>query len=400
LSIQFDPGVTATLGSTWNLINASSVSGAFASVGISNAPQLPINQGYTLRTQSGGLGKLVQLDVEEQLVLNVDRATHVVSISNPGTSSIAIDGFSVHSTALNELNPANFIPFGGTWQTANSATDRISQVNPSSSQTLGIGSTTSLGTIFAPPTPAAFGTTDDLTFQYTQPDASGGITKTANVNYIGSTGVNNLVLRVDPATGATQLRNTSTFTENIDAYTISSPLGSLDTGQWSSLDDQNAAGGDWQEADISTSRLSELKYAGGTTLASDQFYNLGNAYNKVLNKKDLVFQYLLQGESVARTGVVVYETISAAISGDYDGNGIVNAADYVLWRKSPGSFGGAGGYTTWRSHFGATSGSGSGLGMQAVPEPGSFALLSLAAGMVFAMVLGRRRVQWQLAICK
>ena len=73
---------------------------------------------------------------------------------------------------------------------------------------------------------------------------------------------------------------------------------------------------------------------------------------KSLNKKDLIFQYLLQGESIARTGVVVYETISTTIPGDYDGNGVVNAADYVLWRKSPGSYGGAGGYTTWRNNFG------------------------------------------------
>ena len=40
-------------------------------------------------------------------------------------------------------------------------------------------------------------------------------------------------------------------------------------------------------------------------------------------------------------------------SADYNGNGTVDAADYVLWRKSPNSFGGdPGGYNAWRAQFG------------------------------------------------
>ena len=261
LSIQFDPGVTAPLGSTWNLINAQNVIGAFASIGLSNAPQLPINQVYNVRTQSGGLGKLVQLAVEEQLVLNVDRTTHVVSITNPGTTGISLDGYTVNSATLSELNPANLTPLGAPWQLAGSTTSRINQLNPHASSTLAAGSSTSLGSIFTPPTPANFGdATEDLSFQYTQPDGS---IRTAAVTYSGSTGINNLVLRVDPATGAAQLKNTSLFSENIDAYTISSPLGSLDAAQWSSLDDQNAAGGDWQEGGpttIGANRLSEVEH--------------------------------------------------------------------------------------------------------------------------------------------
>ena len=43
-------------------------------------------------------------------------------------------------------------------------------------------------------------------------------------------------------------------------------------------------------------------------------------------------------------------------TGDYNGNGAVDAADYVLWRKSPGDFGGSPtGYNTWRSNFGNPS---------------------------------------------
>src|SRR3954464_1357749 len=47
---------------------------------------------------------------------------------------------------------------------------------------------------------------------------------------------------------------------------------------------------------------------------------------------------------------------AGSLTGDYNGNGTVDAADYVLWRKTPGSFGGAGGYTTWRANFGNVGG--------------------------------------------
>lgn len=54
------------------------------------------------------------------------------------------------------------------------------------------------------------------------------------------------------------------------------------------------------------------------------------------------------------------------LDGDHNEDGSIDAADYVLWRKSPGQFGGdPGGYTTWRQNFGA-GGAGSG---GAVPEP-------------------------------
>ena len=47
--------------------------------------------------------------------------------------------------------------------------------------------------------------------------------------------------------------------------------------------------------------------------------------------------------------------ISVALPGDFNGNGIVDAADYVVWRKSDGS---QNGYATWRAHFGQTAGGG------------------------------------------
>jgi hypothetical protein len=73
---------------------------------------------------------------------------------------------------------------------------------------------------------------------------------------------------------------------------------------------------------------------------------------------------------------------AAGPAGDYNHNGIVDAGDYVLWRKTPASFGGVpGGYNTWRASFGSPPGSGS-LAGGTVPEP---ATIALQLGWLFAL---------------
>ncbi len=92
---------------------------------------------------------------------------------------------------------------------------------------------------------------------------------------------------------------------------------------------------------------------------------------------------------------------------DYNNNGHVDAADYVMWRKTlgatvtPGT--GADGvvdgtindldYALWRQHFGLTSGAAPSLGSElasgAVPEPASAALFVVAALLAMATHHGR-----------
>ena len=84
------------------------------------------------------------------------------------------------------------------------------------------------------------------------------------------------------------------------------------------------------------------------------------------------------------------------LDGDYNNDGIVDAADYTAWRDNLGALEGAlpndpdGGmigsaqYTTWSTNFGnVVSGS-----VAAVPEPASFA--TLAIGAFFLIRRGRR----------
>lgn len=81
---------------------------------------------------------------------------------------------------------------------------------------------------------------------------------------------------------------------------------------------------------------------------------------------------------------------SQGLAGDYNNDGNVDAADYVLWRKDPSSHGGTpDGFNTWKANFGATAPNGSGLGASAVPEPVTSLLFAIAA--LGAMLIGYRR---------
>lgn len=90
------------------------------------------------------------------------------------------------------------------------------------------------------------------------------------------------------------------------------------------------------------------------------------------------------------------------LPGDYDGNAIVDAADYVVWRETQGTTVAAGtgadgdrnglvdesDYGVWRTHFGASAaGAGSTLAAT-VPEPSVLALL-----MIGVCLGGRRRTK-------
>lgn len=98
------------------------------------------------------------------------------------------------------------------------------------------------------------------------------------------------------------------------------------------------------------------------------------------------------------------------VSGDYNENGSVDAADYTVWRDTMGQTGsglaadGTGpaavpdnvvdelDYTYWRSHFGEGSGSGA-AGSAAVPEPGTHSLLFAGLVLLQAVTLRFRSIR-------
>jgi hypothetical protein len=330
-------GVMPTLGSTFNLFNAGVVAGSFDAIQVTPTSPLPLGQKWAVTAiPAGGGRQLAQLKLDEFLVLNVNRGTGAISINNPGTIAKALDSYSIHSgsgsllpTTWSSLDDQN--AQGGDWGEANPTVNRLSEVKQGGVTTLSAGTAQSLG-IANSFNPVAFGTdSDDIVFEYT--NNAGALTQ-GIVNYIGDP--NNLLLTVDPSTGQAQLKNTSPFTVSIDDYSIHSVAGSLSASGWSSLDDQNAAGGDWGEANPTANRLTELKQAGGTSLAPGTAFNLGNLFTTG-GAQDLQFDFLFAGESNLRTGVVAYGTIpSTSIPGDFDDNGQVNGADLAQWK---GDFG-------------------------------------------------------------
>lgn len=101
-------------------------------------------------------------------------------------------------------------------------------------------------------------------------------------------------------------------------------------------------------------------------------------------------------------------TVGPVLYGDYNGNGEVDAADYVVWRDamaagvtwllnddSPGSVTDAD-FSYWRAHFGDTLGSGAGAAA-AVPEPNG--ALALLLGALLLAGAPRRRVQPESVAC-
>ena len=85
---------------------------------------------------------------------------------------------------------------------------------------------------------------------------------------------------------------------------------------------------------------------------------------------------------------VTYDiTAAPVVAGDYNANGVVDAADYVLWRKGALAADGTGDtvvdqadYDFWRERFGNVSGAGAGLSSTSVPEPAALTLF--AVGML------------------
>ena len=119
------------------------------------------------------------------------------------------------------------------------------------------------------------------------------------------------------------------------------------------------------------------------------------------DENDLVFEYHINGAGTVMGGVVfAASAVAPSVLGDYNGNGTVDAADYVVWRNggplqnegmTPGNVT-ADDYTFWRSRFGMSAAAGSARSAfvaSAVPEPS--AALLLVAGMVAASLQQCRR---------
>ncbi|CAN0365895.1 unnamed protein product, partial [Ectocarpus sp. 4 AP-2014] len=205
--------------------DSAALSGGFGSVIIDGVSPVP-GQGFVLNSRAGGANGLVtSLDITSQLVLDVNRDTGEVSITQPFGSPIPIDGYSINS-ASGQLNASSWSSLQDQavddWTEANGMANAISELKPTGLTAVS-GAGFELGSIYTPDR-SVFGQTidEDLVFEYVDP--SSGDVVLGEVIYSGIT-INELVLIVDPATGEAQLRNTSQQPLLIDGYQISSSAG-------------------------------------------------------------------------------------------------------------------------------------------------------------------------------
>jgi hypothetical protein len=77
--------------------------------------------------------------------------------------------------------------------------------------------------------------------------------------------------------------------------------------------------------------------------------------------------------------------ITFTLPGDFSGDGTVDAADYVLWRKNDGT---PAGYNTWQANFAASVDPALSTNVS-VPEPAARPLITLALYTVFIQISKR-----------
>jgi len=124
--------------------------------------------------------------------------------------------------------------------------------------------------------------------------------------------------------------------------------------------------------------------------------NVGDMFNIITTGEGVIGQFDnlnlpagFQWDVDYRPNDVVLSVVGLGLAGDFNGDGAVNAADYVVWRKSGGTWEQ---YQAWRSNFGQTSlGFGSAtIVATSVPEPASWTLL-LWAALIAACGFAQRR---------
>lgn len=230
----------------------------------------------------------------------------------------------------------------------------------------------------------------------------------------------NLTLQLYPLTGEMRLFNSGNTPIPFVFYEIDSPSGGLSSanGIWTSISDTYDASGNgfidatsnWNELPVNTTELAEgtIGVPGGSLLPYRSI-GLGRVWNpNVASPASIVPTYVPTqgGNAIPMDKTLVvdgdYSTNLSVGPEDYsawsivfglsnfpmaDGNhnGIVDAADYTVWRDNLGDhYVGAG--------LGAASGSGA-LSVAAVPEPTTALLALLGSSGAFGGWMFRRRIR-------
>jgi hypothetical protein len=176
-----------------------------------------------------------------------------------------------------------------------------------------------------------------------------------------------------------------------------SVLGDSASGMYDSVDVTGTAnlGGTFE---IPASNLYQPSAVDSYTVlrAADIIGSFNNAASgqRIANGNVSFIVYYGAGSPFNPDHVVLAEFLPVVLPGDFNEDGAVDAADYVVWRKNPGGMFTADDYDLWRANFGrlALGTVGSLIANEVTaPVPESETLWLLTIGLVWAR-LGRSRV--------
>lgn len=222
-------------------------------------------------------------------------------------------------------------------------------------------------------------------------------------------GPEQFTLEVNTGTGEMSIRNNGALAQalNIDAYEIASEGGSLTSTGFTGLAGTPGfpsaspinSGNGWELGGGSGDNLlAEAYLLGGSSVALESDLSIGTGYNTAIDSRDLTFSFSLEN-GAKLLGNVEY-IVPAGVTGDYNNDGVVDAADYTLWRANVGSDSsvlannsipgtvGEPHFIQWRSQYGSTAASTS---ISSIPEPSAFGLSALGLALFSAGVRRKRR---------